>query len=152
MNTLLLTTAKSVELLTSTFLINLGYSVWSSRKIMEVVDSNQVQTEAFTLLPTGHERTPEVEEEQTELHVDKSKSVILFLLENSPEFRYLSNIRQQVSHTVLKYYIRIMLTVLLLGMGESRRRQGLRKSLSKRREMRRQSVSLLSQVVSRDWT
>lgn len=53
---------------------------------MKVFDSNQVHMEASTLLSTGNEKSPELEE-RTESYINKRGSVVHCLLENSPEFR-----------------------------------------------------------------
>lgn len=92
--------------------------------------------------------TPKTDKKNTndlmnEIKTEKSRSVVPYLLENSPEFRELSDVRQQVSHIKPRYHTYIILTMLPTGMGSPGRRQILRKPSSKCGQVRRKDGGLL---------
>ncbi|KAJ5497058.1 hypothetical protein N7463_009045 [Penicillium fimorum] len=62
---------------------------------MAAVDSGQGQVEASTLLPDSQLDNPQSIEEPTEEPAENSRSVVPYLLETSPEFRELSDVRQR---------------------------------------------------------
>ncbi|OQE07226.1 hypothetical protein PENVUL_c014G08193 [Penicillium vulpinum] len=62
---------------------------------MEAFDSSQAQVEAFDLLPDSQPNDRQLMENLMEYHAEKRNSVIPYLLEKSPEFRELSDVRQQ---------------------------------------------------------
>ncbi|KAJ5356532.1 hypothetical protein N7517_011141 [Penicillium concentricum] len=62
---------------------------------MAAVDSSQAQVKASTLLPDSQPDSLHSTEEPTEDPAGKSRSVVPYLLEKSPEFRELSDVRQR---------------------------------------------------------
>lgn len=110
---------------------------------MAAVDSSQAQVEVSALLPGSQPNSPQPTENLTEDVAEKSRSVVPYLLENSPEFRELSDVRQQVSHIKPRYHTYIILTMLPTGMGSPGRRQILRKPSSKCGQVRRKDGGLL---------
>lgn len=77
---------------------------------MVVVNSRQAQVEVPAPLPGSQPNTgsqpnnPRPTEDLVGDVAEKSRSVIPYLLENSPEFRELSAVRQQVNHINPRYY------------------------------------------------
>ncbi|CRL26111.1 Ribosomal RNA methyltransferase RrmJ/FtsJ [Penicillium camemberti] len=62
---------------------------------MAAVDSSQAQVEVPAPLPGSQPNSPQPTEDLTEDVAEKSRSVVPYLLENSPEFRELSDVRQR---------------------------------------------------------
>jgi hypothetical protein len=70
---------------------------------MAAVNSSKAQVEAPALLPDNQSNNSQPTEDLTKDCTEKSRSVVPYLLENSPEYRELSDVRQQVSHTEPRY-------------------------------------------------
>ncbi|KAJ5617070.1 hypothetical protein N7537_002184 [Penicillium hordei] len=62
---------------------------------MATVNSSQAQMDVPAPLPGSQPNSPQPTEDLTEDVAEKSRSVVPYLLENSPEFRELSDVRQQ---------------------------------------------------------
>lgn len=97
-----------------------GNNIGFSCQIMAAINSSQAQVDASALLPDTNNPPPT--KNLMGDHAEKSRYFVPYLLEKSPEFRELSDLRQQVSHTELGYYTYMTLTMLLIGMGNPGRR------------------------------
>lgn len=98
---------------------------------MTAVNPSHPQVEAPAPLPGSHSNSPHPTEDLMEDVAEKSNSVVPYLLEKSPEFRELTDVRQRVSHIKPRYHTHIILSMLPTGMGSPGRRHILRKPSSK---------------------
>ncbi|KAJ5200281.1 hypothetical protein N7491_008918 [Penicillium cf. griseofulvum] len=62
---------------------------------MAAVDSSEPQVEGSVLLPDNQSNDSQLTEDLTKDRAEKSRSVMLYLLEKSPEYRELSDVREQ---------------------------------------------------------
>ena len=68
------------------------------------VHSIQAQLELPDLLPGSQLNDPHLTDDLAEYSAEESRSVLPYLMEKSPEFRDLSDMRQQVNYTDLRYH------------------------------------------------
>lgn len=67
----------------------------------QIMAEIQAQVEASALLPDSQPNDPQPTKDPAEDCTENGRSVVPYLLENSPEFRELSDLRQKASHTEL---------------------------------------------------
>lgn len=74
---------------------------------MAAIHLSQAQVEASALPHDRQLNDPQRTEDATEDRAEKIRSIVPYLLEKCPEFRELSDLRQQVNHTESKCHTHV---------------------------------------------